>query len=201
MLILASTSPTRKSLLERAGVRFSAESPELDERRLEAKLPSQEPSAIAEALGEAKARAVARRHPGAVVIGGDQVLALGGASLHKATSLEEARARLDLLRGRTHQLVASVALVRDATLLWRHTDIAELDMRDFTTAERDAVLAAEGPSVLGSVGAYRLEGPSVQLFSRIAGDYFTVLGLPLLPLLGALQRFAPESLVTGELDP
>lgn len=117
-----------------------------------------------------------------------------GNILHKPESMAAARKQLDGLRGRAHHLHSGVALVREGEVLWSEVMTATLTMRSFSTAERDTVLGLEGDAVLGSVGAYRLEGPSIRLFERIEGDYFTILGLPLLPLLGALRQHAPETL-------
>ncbi|MGV3650484.1 MAG: Maf family protein [Devosia sp.] len=193
MLILASQSRTRIKLLSGAGLSFRAEPAAVDERLLEAQMLDQSPGAIAGGLAIAKARAVSVLVPNAVVIGADQVLALDGAVLHKANDIAAARERLDALRNRTHALHAGVALVSDGTVLWSTVDTAGLSMRDFSAQERDEVLALEGEGVLGSVGAYRLEGPSIRLFSRVEGDYFTILGLPLLPLLAALRVHAPQT--------
>ncbi len=194
MLILASTSAARKALLAGAAVRFEASPAQIDERALEAELLGKAPEAVARSLAEAKALDVSRRHPGAVVAGGDQVLAFEDALLHKPADLVAARAQLDRLRGKLHHLHSGVALARDGALLWSETHSARLLMRDFSAAERDQVLALEGEAVLASVGAYRLEGPSVRLFAAIEGDYFTILGLPLLPLLTAIRLHAPDAL-------
>lgn len=194
MLILASTSAARKALLAGAGVRFEASPAQIDERAVEAEQLGKAPEAVARSLAEAKALDVSRRHPGAVVAGGDQVLAFEGHLLHKPADLAAARAQLDRLRGKLHHLHSGVALARDGELLWSETHSARLLMRDFSDTERDQVLALEGEAVLASVGAYRLEGPSVRLFAAIEGDYFTILGLPLLPLLTAIRLYAPDAL-------
>ena len=192
MLILASQSPTRSALLHNAGIAFKAVPARVNERDIEAAGPVEHRSAAAVAarLAEAKALSV----PGEFVIGADQVLELDGTILHKASDLAEARTRLDELRGRTHQLHAAVALAKDGAIVWETVVSAQLTMRDFSAAEREAVLAAEGEAVLGSVGAYRIEGPSIHLFASVEGDYFSILGLPLLPLLAALREHAPEAL-------
>jgi septum formation protein len=192
MLILASTSAARKALLAGAGLRFDASPAQIDERALEAQLLGKAPEAVARQLAEAKALDVSRRRPGATVVGGDQVLAFENALLHKPADFAAARDQLDRLRGKLHHLHSGVALARDGELLWSVTHTARLLMREFTDAERDTVLALEGEAVLASVGAYRLEGPSVRLFAAIDGDYFTILGLPLLPLLTALRLHAPQ---------
>ncbi len=194
MLILASTSAARKALLAGAGLRFEASPAQIDERALEAQLLGKAPEAVARQLAEAKALEVSRRRPGATVVGGDQVLAFENALLHKPADFAAARDQLDRLRGKLHHLHSGVALARDGELLWSVTHTARLLMREFTDAERDTVLALEGEAVLASVGAYRLEGPSIRLFAAIDGDYFTILGLPLLPLLTAIRLHAPHLL-------
>ncbi|CAN7296853.1 Maf family protein [Devosia sp. LjRoot16] len=195
MLILASKSPTRKALLAGARLRFETSPAPIDERALEADVLGKGGAApqVARRLAEAKALAVSGSRPG-IVIGADQVLALDGELLHKPESLAAAAAQLDRLAGRTHHLHAGLALAANGSLLWSSTETAALTMRRFDAAERDLVLALEGVDVLGSVGAYRLEGASIRLFERIEGDYFTILGLPLLPLLQALRQHAPETL-------
>jgi septum formation protein len=197
MLILASQSTTRQALLTKAGVHFSAIPAHVDERSLETEAVHNGADArgVATLLAEAKAVQVARANPDAVVIGADQTLALGDELLHKPADLDAARAQLDHLRGKTHRLHAAVCLLQNDIVLWSHIETAELTMREFELSEREEVLALEGDAVLSSVGGYRLEGPSIRLFETIAGDYFTILGLPLLPLLGALRVNAPEALL------
>lgn len=196
MLILASQSATRKALLEQAGLVFSCQPASIDERGLEEAVLAAggDGRDVALLLAERKAAAVAAAHPGATVIGADQTLSLGTELLHKPADRIAAAAQLDHLRGKTHRLHAAVALVRDDVLLWSGAETAELTLRDFTAQERDDVLAREGDAILSSVGGYRLEGPSIRLFETVTGDYFTILGLPLLPLLAALRTFAPETL-------
>lgn len=194
MLILASQSPTRKSLLTGAGLLFDVRPPAVDERAVEAEAVNSGADArqIALLLAEAKARAVAGAEPGAIVVAADQTLGLGYELLHKPGSAVDARDQLDRLRGKTHRLHAAVVLAVEGGIVWSHVETAELTMRDFTAAERDEVLALEGDAALTSVGGYRLEGPSIRLFEGIRGDYFSILGLPLLPLLSALRLHAPE---------
>jgi septum formation protein len=196
MLILASASATRKALLDKAGLRFATQAAALDERALEtdALAAGGDARDVALLLARRKAEAVSAGHPGAVVIGADQTLALGLELLHKPSSPEDAQAQLDHLRGKTHRLHAAVTLVRDGALLWSDIQTAELTMRTFAEEERNEVLRLEGDAILGSVGSYRLEGPSIRLFETVSGDYFTILGLPLLPLLAALRDIAPELL-------
>ena len=197
MLILASQSTTRKALLEQAGLRFSTVPASIDERALEIAAIANGGGGreVALLLAQKKAAAVALSHPSAIVIGSDQTLSLGTELLHKPADRAAAAAQLDRLRGKTHRLHAAVTLVRDDLLLWSDVQVAELTLRDFSAAERDDVLHREGDAVLTSVGGYRLEGPSIRLFETVTGDYFTILGLPLLPLLAALREFAPETLL------
>lgn len=196
MLILASKSPARNALLTGAGLRFAASPAQIDERALEIHELGKGANVgeLSRALAEAKALAVAAANPGAIIIGADQLLALGPELLHKPADIAAARTQLDRLRGRTHRLVAAVALAKGGQIVWSHVDTAALTMREFSQAERDRVLALEGDHILASVGAYRLEGPSIQLFECIEGDYFTILGLPLLPLFAALRIHAPDLL-------
>lgn len=197
MLILASQSATRKALLEQAGLRFSTVPASIDERALETTAIANGGGGreVALLLAQEKAAAVARSHKGAIVIGADQTLSLGTELLHKPADRAAASAQLDHLKGKTHRLHAAVTLVRDDLLLWSDVQVAELTLRDFSADERDDVLNREGDAILTSVGGYRLEGPSIRLFETVAGDYFTILGLPLLPLLAALREFAPETLL------
>ena len=199
MLILASQSPTRKALLAGAGLRFEVQAPQTDERAVEAEALKGGADArqVAQLLAEAKVRAIAGLQPEAVIIAADQTLALGYELLHKPQSFDAAVDQLNRLRGKTHRLHAAVTVAVDGAIAWTHVETAELTMRDFTDAERDEVLSLEGDAVLASVGGYRLEGPSIRLFEAIRGDYFTILGLPLLPLLSALRQFAPETFTSA----
>lgn len=196
MLILASKSATRKALLQQAGLRFVSVPASIDERALEIAAIDNggDGRDVALLLARRKAAAVAAAHPGAIIVGADQTLSLGTELLHKPADRAAAVAQLDHLKGKTHRLHAAVTLVRDGLLLWSDIQTAELTMRDFSAAERDDVLAREGDAILDSVGSYRLEGPSIRLFETVTGDYFTILGLPLLPLLAALRDIAPETL-------
>ena len=198
MLILASQSAARKALLAGAGLRFEARPAQIDERALEAEALGKgaDAASIAEALAVAKATAVSVENPGDWVIGADQTLSCDGVLYHKPGDRAEAAAQLARLAGRRHTLSAGLALVRDGQRHWSHVERAEMIMRATDAAEREAVLDLEGKAARGSVGAYRLEGPSIRLFEKVEGDYFTILGLPLLPLLAALRRLAPELLDT-----
>ncbi len=188
-LILASQSPFRRMLMENAGLAFETEAAAIDERAVETALAARKPTPqqVAETLAIEKALDVARRRPGALVIGSDQTLSLDGRVFHKPADMAEAKAHLQAMSGRTHSLNCGVALVRDGETVWSHVSIAHLTMRPLPDTFIDRHLARVGTRVLASVGAYQLEGEGVQLFERIDGDYFTILGLPLLPLLAKLR--------------
>ena len=189
-IILASGSKARASVLASAGVTFEVSIAGVDEAAMKAGLLAQGngPREVAEALAELKAVRVSRKHPGALVIGADQTLDLDGALFDKAESMAEARERLQMLRGKTHKLHSAVVVALDGQAIWREVPAAKLTMRPFTDAFLDDFLARGGEDLLGSVGCYRLEDDGVQLFSRIDGDYFTILGLPLMGLLDLLRR-------------
>lgn len=190
-LILASGSSTRRAMLETAGVAFSVVPANVDEAgirdRMIASNATMPREAIAEELAIAKAVDVSAKNPGAYVIGSDQILALGSEVFEKPRSLEDARASLMALRGKMHALHSSVALAHDRKIVWRHTAAARLTMRNFSDDELDRYLARVGEDALTSVGAYKIEGPAITLFDRIEGDHWTILGMPLLPLLTALR--------------
>ena len=188
-IVLASTSKTRARLLERAGLVFTTTSPGLDEDAMrEAMGPEDEldPSDVAEVLARGKAEAVADNR--SYVIGADQVLAFDGAIFSKPAHMDAARVQLLALSGQTHQLHTAVALAHQGQTVWSYTDIATLTMRKLSPELVGRYLAAAGPSVLGSVGAYQIESLGIQLFEKIEGDFFSILGLPLLRLLDALRR-------------
>jgi septum formation protein len=190
-LVLASTSRTRQRLLAAAGLNFTIIEPDIDEAVVRATLSGQpgivEPADIAEVLARAKAEEVSARCHGALVIGADQVLACDGELFAKPRSMDEARSQLLRLRGRGHELHSAVALALAGETSWVTTDTAHLTMRQFSMAALGFYLARAGKEALDSVGAYQLEGIGVQLFERVEGDYFTILGLPLLPLLAELR--------------
>lgn len=189
-LVLASGSATRARLLANAGIGVLREAPAIDETEVKAALRADGAPAAraAETLAELKALKVARRHPGALVVGCDQMLDCDGRWLDKPADREAARGQLAALAGRRHTLHSAVVVVRDGTRLWHHLDSATLTMRSLGPAMLDAYLEAAGDAALASVGGYQIEGPGIQLFSRIDGDYFTILGLPLLPLLDFLRN-------------
>ncbi|MFU0505101.1 Maf-like protein [Pseudaminobacter sp. NGMCC 1.201702] len=188
-IILASGSPFRKTLLANAGIAFTAIPATVDERALEAPLEGTgaTPDDVASILAEAKALNVAESHGDALVIGCDQTLSLEGRIFHKPRDKEEARRHLLSLSGRTHQLNSAVVLVRGGETLWRHVSVAHLTMRHLEPAFIGRHLARVGDKALSSVGAYQIEGEGIQLFEKIDGDYFTIVGLPLLPLLAELR--------------
>jgi septum formation protein len=187
-VILASRSASRQALLRGAGVAFTAIAANVDERALEKELEAATPADVALRLSQAKALAVSARYPGAIVIGADQTLSLADRTFHKPASTAEARTHLTQLRGQTHRLNSGIACARDGVILFGHVATANMTMRHFSDACLDWYLGLAGEAVLTSVGCYQLEGPGIQLFERIDGDYFTILGLPLLPLLGHLRE-------------
>ena len=188
-LVLASKSVTRRAVLDGAGVAYEAVGSGVDEDVAKQALLARRatPRQIAEALAEDKALAVSVGRP-ELVIGADQTLEFQGALYDKAETLEAARARLKMLRGKPHMLHSAVVVAERGAVVWRETQSATLKMRDFSDAFLEDYLATEGEAALGSVGCYRLEGLGVQLFSKIEGDYFTILGLPLMGLLDLLRR-------------
>ncbi len=189
-LVLASTSPTRRRLLENTGLGFEAVSPGVDEEEVKLSLTASGASGaqIAETLAELKANRVSARFPQALVIGADQVLSCNGVLFDKPPDMDHARAQLQALRGKPHELLTAVCVAKAGGRVWHHNAVARLTMRAFSDAFLDDYLQRAGEDVLGSVGVYRLEGLGAQLFSRIDGDFFTILGLPLLPLLGFLRE-------------
>ncbi len=189
MIILASKSQTRIQLLANAGINFETDTARIDERKIEslASEKGYDQQAMTQDLADAKAKEVSKRHPQAIVIGADQTLSINSSYLHKPADFEALRAQLQLLRAQTHTLCAAVSIYKDGKPIWGHQSAAHLTMRGFSDSERDKIIELEGENLLKSVGGYRLEGPSIGLFDKIDGDYFTILGLPLLPLLAALR--------------
>lgn len=187
-LVLASRSAVRRTLLEAAGVPVEVCPADIDERNLETGVQSETPAAVAALLARQKALAVAGLHPARLVLGADQVLALDAKLFSKPADRAAARAQLRALSGRTHELHAAIAFVSDATVVFEHVGTARLTMRSFSDRFLDAYLEAAGSAATDSVGAYQIEGLGIQLFERVEGDYFTVLGLPLLTALDFLRR-------------
>lgn len=188
-LVLASASSSRRMLMENAGLNFQAVAAQIDERAVEREIEHRAlgPDELALELASSKALEVSSRFPQALVIGCDQTMSLGTQVFHKPADRAEARANLLLLRGRTHRLNSGVVLVREGREIWRYLSTADLAMREFSDAFLEDYLVRCGDDVMKSVGCYQLEGIGIQLFNSISGDYFTILGLPLLPLLGQLR--------------
>lgn len=194
-LILASQSAARRALLAAAGLRFTAQAAHVDEDALKQAARTEEfsPEEAAVMLAEAKAERIARRHPEALVLGADQILECEGAWFDKPADLHGAAAHLRALSGRRHRLVNGVVAFRGGQRIWTHVDSPKLWVRPLSEDFIAEYLALEGEAVLSSVGAYRLEGPGIQLFDRIEGEHSSILGLPMLAVLGFLrqQRIIP----------
>lgn len=187
-LILASQSSARKMLLANAGLEFEAVTADIDERGIQTASRLSNPREIALLLAREKANAVSTSHPGSYVIGADQTLALGMRLFNKPAGRAQALAQLRDLAGKSHELNSAVAVARDGRIVFEDVSVARMTMREMTEAELSAYLDAAGDAVTTSVGAYQLEGLGIHLFERIEGDHFTILGLPLLPLLAFLRR-------------
>jgi septum formation protein len=187
-LILASQSSARKMLLANAGLEFQAVTADIDERGIQTGSKLSDPREIALLLAREKAKAVSANRPGSYVIGADQTLALGERLFNKPAGRVQAMAQLRDLAGNCHQLNSAVAVAHDGKIVFEDVSVARMTMREMTEAELSAYLDAAGDAVTTSVGAYQLEGLGIHLFERIEGDHFTILGLPLLPLLAFLRR-------------
>jgi septum formation protein len=185
-LILASTSPIRGTMLAHAGVPFEAEAPGVDESAIKAGFDGED-AALTVALAEAKAAAVSSRKPGALVIGSDSLVSVAGRRFDKPADRAAAADHLRFFSGKTMVLTSAVVLVKDGKTVWSHAGRADLKVRPLSEPFIQAYLDADWPEVSYCVGVFRLEGPGVQLFDSIEGDHFTILGMPLLPLLGALR--------------
>lgn len=187
-LVLASRSDIRGKILAAAGLRFEIRPSRVDERAVEAKSSLSDAAAVARHLARAKADAVAASLPGRMVLGADQTLARGTKRLSKPVNRADAAEQLRTLRGRTHELHSALALVRDGTVLFACVDTARLTMRSFSDRFLNDYLDMAGDTAMNSVGGYQLEGIGIHLFEQVEGDYFTILGLPLLPLLAFLRE-------------
>lgn len=186
-LVLASKSDIRGKILAAAGLRFEIRPAQIDERAVEAETKPADPGAAAAVLARAKAEAVAATMEGRPVLGADQTLALGNQRFSKPVDRADAAAQLRALRGQTHALHSALALVRDGELLFSCVETARLTMRDFSDRFLDDYLDMAADTAMASVGGYQLEGIGIHLFDKVEGDYFTILGLPLLPLLAYLR--------------
>jgi len=187
-LVLASGSEVRGKILAAAGLRVEIRPSQVDERAEEAKAGIADAAAVARHLARAKASAIAASLPGRIVLGADQTLARGSKRFSKPLDRAGAAEQLRTLRGRTHELHSALALVRDGTMLFGCVETARLTMRDFSDAFLESYLDMVGAAAMSSVGGYQLEGIGIHLFERVEGDYFTILGLPILPLLGFLRQ-------------
>jgi septum formation protein len=187
-LLLASKSASRRAMLEAAGVAFDCAPAELDERAIEGELADAGPAAVALALADAKALAVSREHPGRLVLGSDSLVEVAGRRFDKPASRADAEAHLRFFSGKTMELHSAAALARDGAVIWRHGAVAGLRVIGLSDSFIHSYLDKEWPAVAGCVGVFRIEGRGVQLFQSIEGDHFTVLGMPLLPVLGALRQ-------------
>ncbi|MBW6532401.1 Maf family protein [Sphingomonas sp. RRHST34] len=188
MLILASQSASRTAMLSAAGVPFTAEPAYADEAALKAAMAGARPRDLADALAELKALKVSARHPGALVLGSDSLAVLDdGSVLDKPTTREEARDHLRRMSGRHHDLVSAAVIAENGRPVWRVVDAARIAVRRLSDAFIETYLDAEWPAIAGCVGCYRIEGPGVQLFAKVSGSQFTVLGMPLLPVLDFLR--------------
>ncbi len=186
-LLLASQSAARRAMIEAAGIPVETQPAGIDERRIEAAAQAATPGDAALVLARAKAKAIAAAWPERVVVGADQTLSFGNRRLSKPANRAAAREQLRALRGRTHTLHSAVAVAREGAVLFTHLGTADLTMRAFSDAFLDSYLDEVGDAVVRSVGAYQLEGLGIQLFERIEGDHFTILGLPLLPMIEYLR--------------
>jgi septum formation protein len=186
-LVLASKSTIRHAILRDAGIPVAVEPADIDERAIEQRSAKEDAGELAAVLACEKARTVAARFPGRLVLGADQTLALGERRFSKSADRAGARRQLAALRGQTHELHSAVALVRGSSVLFEHREVARLTMRSFSDEFLEAYLDAAGTAVTASVGGYQLEKVGIQLFEHIQGDHFTILGLPLVPLLEYLR--------------
>lgn len=186
-LVLASKSEVRRTILENAGIPLVIRPADVDERGIEKGMVGAGADKVAAALALAKAQAVSAMMPGRIVLGADQTLALGDRIFSKPADRAGAAAQLRALRGQTHALHAAIAVVEDGAAVFAQTDTARLHVRPFSDDFVEAYLEAAGDKVCASVGAYQIEGTGIHLFDRIDGDQFTIMGLPLLPLLNFLR--------------
>jgi septum formation protein len=188
MIILASQSLIRQHILHNAGIPFMAQKSPFDEDTAQKQLKTLSPKDVAQYLAREKANATSMLHPNALVIGADQTLELEGAILHKSKSTEDARSTIHNLNGKTHFLHSAIVISRGETLLYSHVATSSLVMRILTPTFIESYLVQVGDDALTSPGAYQIEKTGAQLFEKIEGDYFSILGIPLLPLLSFLRK-------------
>lgn len=195
-LVLGSSSQIRRQLLENAGLKFLTSPADLDEAAIKQSFLANEaeanPADVAQLLAQTKASVVSEKHPQHLVIGSDQILVHDSRIISKPESVEEARDQLLDLRGKTHELISAVAVAEEGAVVWSYEDVARLSMRAVSNAFIGTYMAEMGESVMQTVGAYKLEGSGIHLFDTIDGDYFTILGLPMLPLLNFLRSRNPD---------
>jgi septum formation protein len=190
MIVLSSTSATRRKLLSQTGIYFKTAKPPVDESVIKVALRKAGASAaqVAENLAESKANSVGQIIPGAYIIGADQMLECDGRWYDKPADRDGARRHLESLRGKTHELITAAVIAHEGRVIWRHTEIAKMTMRDFSESFLDSYMEKAGDGIVKSVGAYEMEGTGSQLFEKVEGDFFSILGLPLIPLMGALRE-------------
>ncbi len=193
-LILASASPFRKALMTSAGLEFQAMAANIDERAISMPMEDKgaDPADIAQTLAIAKAKDVGRHYPGACIIGSDQTLSLGSKSYHKPKDRTEAARHLESFSGQTHYLNSAIAITKDGDVIWTHVSKASMTVRPLSQEDIQSYLDKAGEKVFLSVGAYQIEGLGIHLFENMDGDYFTIMGLPMLPLLSALRDLGLE---------
>jgi septum formation protein len=187
-LVLASKSEIRRIMLSNTGIPVEIVPANIDERAVEQASPSRDPGAVATLLAREKARAIAAVRPARLVLGADQTLALGAQRFTKPVDREAAREQLRTLRGKAHALHSAVALIQDDTVLYEHCAVARLTMRDFSDDFLETYLDIAGTAATASVGGYQLENVGITLFEKVEGDHFTILGLPMFPLLAEFRR-------------
>jgi septum formation protein len=187
-LVLASKSEIRRIMLSNTGIPVEIVPANIDERAVEQASPSRDPGAVATLLAREKARAIAAVRPARLVLGADQTLALGAQRFTKPIDREAAREQLCTLRGKAHALHSAVALIQDDTVLYEHCAVARLTMRDFSDDFLETYLDIAGAAATASVGGYQLENVGITLFEKVEGDHFTILGLPMFPLLAEFRR-------------
>jgi septum formation protein len=188
-ILLASSSSARAGMLHNAGVKFTVKPPLVDETILKERLRNDPCETVAATIAERKSLSLAPEYPDALIIGSDQTLILGHKLFNKASDLSTLRDTLRTLRGQEHTLRSAVCVTRNASVLWSHQNVAYLRMRNFSDQFLEAYLQLEGDTLLNAVGAYRVEGPGIQLFDSIVGDHYTILGMPLLPLITFLRSY------------